>query len=219
MSQSKMASKEFRSPAHPEPPRQRLTSPWTLLGVAAAVLVTLVLIFPGSSLMTQRGDSKPSDVKVGETAPAPGTGAITGNTGGGGSGYGAPIRRTGSGGRDDGPGGTTGTIGPRNDGHGRGRDRLRRRAVSTTALQRFARVSRRNRQADLRFSLAQKETDAGKIADARAASSRCTLARSRGAPAGAAHRFQAADAAALRDPARHAAPPRDTERLRQDSPR
>ena len=63
-----MASKESRSPAHPEPPRQRLTSPWTLLGVAVAVLVTLVLIFPGGrgSLVQQAAEPKerPEDVSL-----------------------------------------------------------------------------------------------------------------------------------------------------------
>src|SRR5215216_3922203 len=61
-----MASKESRSPAHPEPPRQRLTSPWTLLGVAVAVLVTLVLIFPGGrgSLTQQVSKQRPDDVSL-----------------------------------------------------------------------------------------------------------------------------------------------------------
>src|SRR5688500_5054441 len=51
-----MASNDSRSPAHPEPPRQRLTSPWTLLGIAVAVGVTLVLIYPGGrgSILTQQ---------------------------------------------------------------------------------------------------------------------------------------------------------------------
>ena len=47
-----MQSNDPRSPAHPEPPRQRLTSLWTLLGIAIAVGVTLVLIFPGRGLLT-----------------------------------------------------------------------------------------------------------------------------------------------------------------------
>ena len=38
--------------AHPEPARQRLTSPWTLLGIALAVVITLVLIFPGRGILT-----------------------------------------------------------------------------------------------------------------------------------------------------------------------
>src|SRR5687768_10204641 len=63
-----MASKESRSPAHPEPPRQRLTSPWTLLGVAVAVLVTLVLIFPGGtgSLVEQNAlrKERPDDASL-----------------------------------------------------------------------------------------------------------------------------------------------------------
>ncbi|HEX2824786.1 MAG TPA: tetratricopeptide repeat protein [Burkholderiales bacterium] len=63
-----MASKESRSPAHPEPPRQRLTSPWTLLGILVAVSVTLVLIFPGyrGSLVQQGPVTKerPEDVSL-----------------------------------------------------------------------------------------------------------------------------------------------------------
>ena len=59
-----MASNEYRSPAHPEPPRQRLTSPWTLLGVALAVGVTLVLIFPGRGLLTQSSRQKPDEVSM-----------------------------------------------------------------------------------------------------------------------------------------------------------
>jgi predicted Zn-dependent protease len=60
-----MASKESRSPAHPEPPRQRLTSPWTLLGVAVAVVVTLVLIFPGHGLLSQKSaKQRPDDVSL-----------------------------------------------------------------------------------------------------------------------------------------------------------
>ena len=61
-----MALKESRSPAHPEPPRQRLTSPWTLLGVAVAVGVTLVLIFPGGGMLSQHQASKqrPDDVSL-----------------------------------------------------------------------------------------------------------------------------------------------------------
>ena len=47
-----MQSKDSRSPAHPEPARQHLTSPGTLLGIAVAVIVTLVLIFPGKGLLT-----------------------------------------------------------------------------------------------------------------------------------------------------------------------
>ena len=43
-----MAFSETRLPASSnEPPRMRLTSPWTLLGIAVVVSVTLVLIFPG----------------------------------------------------------------------------------------------------------------------------------------------------------------------------
>jgi Tfp pilus assembly protein PilF len=60
-----MASKESRSPAHPEPPRQRLTSLWTLLGVAIAVIVTLVLIFPGHGLLSQKmAKQRPDDVSL-----------------------------------------------------------------------------------------------------------------------------------------------------------
>jgi tetratricopeptide (TPR) repeat protein len=62
-----MASKDFRSPAHPEPPRQRLTSPWTLLGIAVAVGVTLALIFPGGfGLLSQQRVAKqrPEDVSI-----------------------------------------------------------------------------------------------------------------------------------------------------------
>ncbi len=47
-----MQAKDSRSPAHPEPPRERLTSPWTLIGIAVAVGVTLVLIFPGRGILT-----------------------------------------------------------------------------------------------------------------------------------------------------------------------
>ncbi len=56
-----MALNASRSPAHPEPPRQRLTSPWTLLGVAAVVGVTLVLIFPGRGLLTQKTVERHAD--------------------------------------------------------------------------------------------------------------------------------------------------------------
>lgn len=60
-----MASNESRSPAHPEPPRQRLTSPWTLLGVAVAVAVTLILIFPGQGVLTQKtATQRPDDVSL-----------------------------------------------------------------------------------------------------------------------------------------------------------
>ena len=59
-----MASNESRSPAHPDPPRQRLTSPWTLLGVAVVVGVTLVLIFPGRGLLTQSSRQKPDEVSL-----------------------------------------------------------------------------------------------------------------------------------------------------------
>jgi Tfp pilus assembly protein PilF len=62
-----MASKEFRSPAHPEPPRQRLTSLWTLLGIAVAVGVTLVIIFPGGrGLLSQQqlAKERPDDVSL-----------------------------------------------------------------------------------------------------------------------------------------------------------
>ncbi|HZN24782.1 MAG TPA: hypothetical protein VFB75_11180 [Burkholderiales bacterium] len=47
-----MQAKEPRTPAHPEPPRQHFTSPWTLLGIAVVVGVTLVSIFPGRGLLT-----------------------------------------------------------------------------------------------------------------------------------------------------------------------
>ncbi|HYC46732.1 MAG TPA: tetratricopeptide repeat protein [Burkholderiales bacterium] len=48
-----MQSKDFRSPAQrAEPPRQRLTSPWTLVGITVAVVITLVLIFPGRGILT-----------------------------------------------------------------------------------------------------------------------------------------------------------------------
>src|SRR5687768_11885154 len=51
-----MQSKDSRSPAlsRPEPARQRLTSPWTLLGIALAVAITLVLIFPGRGILTRQ---------------------------------------------------------------------------------------------------------------------------------------------------------------------
>lgn len=46
-----MASSELRLPnQRAEPPRTQLTSPWTLLGLAIAVGVTLVLIFPGTDV-------------------------------------------------------------------------------------------------------------------------------------------------------------------------
>src|SRR5688500_7654846 len=50
-----MPSNDSRSPAlnRPEPARQRLTSPWTLLGIAIAVGITLVLIFPGRGILTR----------------------------------------------------------------------------------------------------------------------------------------------------------------------
>lgn len=96
-----MASNESRSPAHPEPPRQRLTSPWTLLGVAVAVAVTLILIFPGQGVLTK---------KTAQTRP------------------------------DE---------------------------VSLTYLNNLAQKEPGN--AELRFTLAQKEAEAGKIAEARAA--------------------------------------------------
>ena len=49
-----MQSTDSRSPAlnRPEPARQRLTSPWTLLGIAIAVAITLILIFPGRGILT-----------------------------------------------------------------------------------------------------------------------------------------------------------------------
>lgn len=49
-----MQSNDSRSPAlsRPEPTRQRLTSPGTLLGIAIAVVLTLVLIFPGRGILT-----------------------------------------------------------------------------------------------------------------------------------------------------------------------
>ncbi|MGZ5160339.1 MAG: tetratricopeptide repeat protein, partial [Burkholderiales bacterium] len=59
-----MASNESRSPAPPDLPRQRLTSPWTLLGVAVVVGVTLVLIFPGRGLLTQSSRQKPDEVSL-----------------------------------------------------------------------------------------------------------------------------------------------------------
>ena len=59
-----MASTESRSPAHPEPPRQRLTSLWTLLGVAVVVGVTLVLIFPGRGLLTQSSKQRADEVSL-----------------------------------------------------------------------------------------------------------------------------------------------------------
>src|SRR5688500_14019052 len=51
-----MQSKDSRSPAlnRPEPARQRLTSPWTLLGIGIAVAITLILIFPGRGLLTSQ---------------------------------------------------------------------------------------------------------------------------------------------------------------------
>src|SRR5688572_11177870 len=50
-----MPSNDSRSPAlnRPEPARQRLTSLWTLLGIALAVAITLVLIFPGRGILTR----------------------------------------------------------------------------------------------------------------------------------------------------------------------
>src|SRR5688500_13384275 len=51
-----MQSKDSRSPAlsRPEPTRQRLTSPWTLLGIGIAVAITLILIFPGRGILTRQ---------------------------------------------------------------------------------------------------------------------------------------------------------------------
>lgn len=47
-----MASSEPRPlTQRAEPPRTRLTSPWTLLGIAIAVSATLVLIFPGRDML------------------------------------------------------------------------------------------------------------------------------------------------------------------------
>lgn len=96
-----MQAKDSRSPAHPEPPRQRLTSPWTLIGIAVAVGVTLVLIFPGRGLLT------------------------------------------------------TTTLQEQPD------------AVGLTYLDNMARREPQN--PELRFTLAQKQTELGKIAEARAA--------------------------------------------------
>lgn len=96
-----MASKEFRSPAHLEPPRTRLTSPWTLLGIALTIGVTLVLIFPGRGVVTHTTAQKQPD------------------------------------------------------------------AVSLTYLENLVRKEPSNYE--LRFTLAQKQTEIGKIAEARAA--------------------------------------------------
>src|SRR4051794_24076623 len=49
-----MESKESRSSSWVEPPRTRLTSGWTLLGIAVAVGVMLFLIFPGQGVLTQQ---------------------------------------------------------------------------------------------------------------------------------------------------------------------
>jgi tetratricopeptide (TPR) repeat protein len=158
-----MASTEFRSPAHPEPPRQRLTSPWTLLGVALAVLITLVLIFPGSSLMTQSqvqtgvqgsvrdatGTSVPGSPVPG--SPVPGAPAYGGGTSGARTG-GAWSTGTASGTRA--PGGAGGSGGKAQDNR-------------TAALR--AQVEKEPGNADARFSLAQRELELGKIGEARAA--------------------------------------------------
>lgn len=96
-----MASKESRLPAQrTEAPRTRLTSPWTLLGIALAVGITLVLIFPGRGLLSQSAKTQPD-------------------------------------------------------------------AVSLTYLSNLARKEPSN--PELRFTLAQKQTELGKIAEARAA--------------------------------------------------
>ena len=96
-----MQAKDSRSPAHPEPPRQRLTSPWTLIGIAVAVGVTLVLIFPGRGLLTTTTSQQQPD------------------------------------------------------------------AVGLTYLDNMARREPQN--PELRFTLAQKQTELGKVAEARAA--------------------------------------------------
>jgi tetratricopeptide (TPR) repeat protein len=59
-----MASTASRSPVHREPARQRLTSPWTLLGIAVAVGVTLVLIFPGRGLLTQSAKQRADELSL-----------------------------------------------------------------------------------------------------------------------------------------------------------
>ena len=64
-----MQAKDPRLSTHAEPPRQHLASPWTLLGIAVAVAVTLVLIFPGRGLMMQ---SVPDDRDRAAQAPTGG---------------------------------------------------------------------------------------------------------------------------------------------------
>src|SRR5689334_9302202 len=54
-----MQSKDSKLPARPEPARQRLTSPWTLLGITLVIGVTLVLIFPGRSVVLPPTTSRP----------------------------------------------------------------------------------------------------------------------------------------------------------------
>ena len=49
-----MAATASRSPARPEPARQRLTSPLQLVGIAIVIAVTLILIFPGRGVLTNR---------------------------------------------------------------------------------------------------------------------------------------------------------------------
>ena len=49
-----MQATDQRSAPHSEPPRQHLTSRWTLLGIALAVSATLALIFPGRGLLAPR---------------------------------------------------------------------------------------------------------------------------------------------------------------------
>ncbi|MGZ8154428.1 MAG: tetratricopeptide repeat protein [Burkholderiales bacterium] len=105
---SQMQAKEPRLTARPEPPRQHLASPWTLLGIAVAVLVTLALIFPGRGVI--------SPFKPGPSVP-------------------------------------------------QGPQPISGRAPSELELK----VRSEPGNADFRFALAREQTQAGRIADARAA--------------------------------------------------
>src|SRR5688500_11779231 len=125
-----MQAKDPRLPAHPEPPREHLASPWTLLGIAVAVVITLGVIFPGRGRMQSSSDEA--------RGPSRGTGWPSTTTG-------APAP-TGS--RTAAPG-PPGTSGPPSD------------------LE--LRVKKEPQNANLRFALAQEQTKAGRLPNARAA--------------------------------------------------
>ena len=126
-----MQSKDSRSPAHPEPARQHVASPGALVGIAVAVIVTLVLIFPGRGLLTSTTTGAGSST-YGRTTGAPGGGP------------------TGA------PGGTSTTTSAKPPD-----------TVGLIYLENMAKKEPGN--PELRFTLAQKQVELGKIAEGRAA--------------------------------------------------